>query len=454
MNTRKAKDNLRFDAGNDDFDTSYQESLKGRFFGNSKWDSHTVSVVHVGVDTVKQLYSGMVKPNVFEFVQNAYDSGTQRVTIDGYIWRLGSGRFGGYRYSLNNPDLGILVLFGSFYTTERYEGDHLKIEVSPHYILNKDLNSLQECIDEFADIFIHLKQYTGVAVHLCTDVQRWQPPNDLDYKLVTRAAKIRKYSGQSELTFERHAIATVYGQGETFTFGGASTLQFSVYNKSKLISKNQNVQEYWHSVYSARCVVDGVDFEDVDSDKPVFKKDVDVWRIESRFHHSVVSQFAMGLSQDLRCFKDLGQHLTGLWRYALNNFRLDDSPTYISPFWQFLRDDIVFNHDDNSLIYRRVFKKTDFDTPPSERTLKILFGLLCSCYRKLKYDFETAYKAFSNSGIYDSFVSLLISKNDWQTFYSLDGTEERGYDWMDADFHIRDMIEEKLFPPEPLALES
>lgn len=456
MACAKGLDNLRFDFDTGSFD-KYHVSEKGRFFGKEKWDFRSISVVHVGVDTVKQLYSGMVKQNVFDFVSEAYDAGLQRVTIDGYIWKLGSGRFGGYRYSLNNPDLGILVLFGSFYTESCYEGDHLKIELSPHYILNKGLNDLQDCIDEFADIFIHLRQYTGVAVHLCVDVQGWQPPNDLDYKLVTRAKKVRKFSGESEMTFERHAIATVYGQGETFTFGGAASLQFSVYNKSKLIVKNENVREYWHSVYSACCVVDGEDFHDPESDKPVFKKDVDVWRIESRFHHSVVVQFSLALGEDLRSFRELGKHLTGLWRYSLNNFRLDDSPTYISVVWQFLRDDVEFNHDANSLVYRRVFKKTDFDVPPSERVLKIVFGLLCSCYRKLKYDMEKAFLAFQNCGIYSVFVDMLIDRNSWRLSPYQVMSEDFGdcyYNHIDAEFDIRHAMELKLFPPEPLALES
>lgn len=457
MARREGLDNLRFDALSNTFD-DFQVYDKGRFFGKQKWDSRSVSVVHVGVDTVKQLYSGMVKQNVFDFVSEAYDSGLQRITIDGYIWKLGSGRFGGYRYSLNNPDLGILVLFGSFYTESKYEADHLKIEVSPHYILNKTLDSLQECIDEFADIFIHLRKYTGVAVHLCVDVQGWEPPSDLDSKLVTRAKTVRKFSGESEISFERHAIARVYGQGQTFTFGGAASLQFSVYNKSKLISKNENVCEYWHSVYSARCVVDGEDFHDPDSDIPVFKKDVDVWRIEARFHHSVVAQFSMSLGEgeDLRSFKSLGKHLTGLWRYALNNFRLDDSPTYISTVWQFFRDDVEFNHDANSLVYRRVFKKTDFNTPPSERVLKIVFGLLCSCYRKLKYDLDRAFFHFQNSGIYSQFIDMLLKRNGWKLSPSAVFSEDDFpyYNAIDAEFDILRLMELKLFPPQPLALES
>lgn len=452
-NTRLAHDNLRFDVVVDEnFDKHYYESVKGRYFGKDKFDSRSISVCHVGVDTVKQLYKGMVKTELFNFVADAYESGTQRISIGGYSWKLGSGRFGGYRYSLNNPDYGILVLFGSFYTGEKYEGDHLKIELSPHFILSKDVDLLQDWTDEIAEIFIHLWSYSGVAVHLCVDLQGFQPQNDLDSTLVTRARRVRKFSGASEMAFERHAIATVHGQGESFTFGGVGSLQFSVYNKSKLIAKNQNVQEYWHAVYSARCIVEGVDadlnvpFDDNDDDffQPIFKKDVDVWRIEARFHHSVIAQFAMGLNKDFRSFKSISKHLTGLFRYSLQAFRLDSSPTYIHPVWQMLRDDIVFNHDENFIIYQRVYKKTDFDAPLSDRTLKILFGIFCSSLRRLKHSFDSAYERLQNSGFYGALVDFYMRKNEW----------DWDYDSGSAENDIFVYMRSKFFPAESLAFES
>jgi len=253
------------------------------------------------------------------------------------------------------------------------------------------------------------------------------------------------------MAFERHSIATVYGQGESFTFGGAASLQFSVYNKSKLIAKNQNVQEYWHAVYSARCIVEGVDadlnvpFDDNDDFfQPIFKKDVDVWRIEARFHHSVIAQFAIGLNKDFRSFKTISKHLTGLFRYSLQAFRLDASPTYIDPVWQLLRDDIEFNHDKNSLIYQRVYKKTDFDAPLSDRTLKILFGIFCSSLRRLRHSFDSAYECLKDSGFYGALVDFYMSKNEW----------DWDYDSGCAEIDIRDYMRSKFFPAQPLAFES
>jgi hypothetical protein len=438
MATIKGRNNERY-SRNDFFDASMASEF-GEYFVTSQgkeWDSRSISVLHVGVDTVKQLYKGFLKLDRFEFVENAYKAGIYTVKIAGYDWQIASARRGGYRYSLNNRDLGVTVLLGAFHTEPKYDGHHLKIELSPHFILDKHLDLLQNCIDEIADIFIHMKEYTGVAVHLCCDQQGWKPPNDLDHRMVTRANKIQKYSGETEMEFENHSIATVYGKGETFTFGSAGSLQFSAYNKTKLIAKNQHVQDYWHSIYSTKLInSDLTATEEFDLGKPIFNKEVDVYRIEARFHHSVIAQFARGLGEDLRSFKQLAKHLTGLWRYALSNFRLDSSPTYIDCFWQFMRDDIVFNHDRNALEYRRIYKQTDFDAPPSDRVLKILFGLLCSCYRRLKYDLETSLKGLQNSGIYQSLLDLYCRRNDWNFDYTLS----------DAVFDIQGDLEVKLFP--------
>ena len=379
----------------------------------------------------------MLKLDRYEFVDNAYKAGIYTVNVAGYDWKIASARRGGYHYSLNNQDLGIVVLLGAFHSLPKYEGHHLKIELSPHFILDKHIDLLQACIDEVADVFIHMWQHTAVAVHLCTDVQGWKPPNDLDHRMVTRANKVQKYSGDTDMEFQGHSIATVYGRGDTFTFGGAGSLQFSVYNKTKLIAKNQCVQDYWHSIYSTKSgSLDLTITDEFDSGKLIFDKEVDVFRLEARYHHSVIAQFARGLNEDLRSFKQLAKHLTGLWRYALSNFRFDSSPTYIDCFWQFMRDDIVFNHDRNALEYRRIYKQTDFDALPSDRVLKIVFGLLCSCYRRLKYDLQTAIKGLENSGIYKPLVDLYCRRNDWHLEYgSVDA-------WQDIAFDL----ELKLFP--------
>ena len=417
MATVKGKDNKRYNLDWFSMGTQYIEN--GRYFVDAngrEWDSRQVKVLHKGLDTIKQLYKGYVKPNVFEFIENSYKNGIMQIQLAGLTWSIGATYKSGYRYYVKNDDLGVVVLFCAFHTEPKYEGHHLKIELSPHFINSRTINNIQASIDEVASLFIHQWQYTGVAIHLCVDVQGWTPPNDLDHKLVTRANRVYKYSAESSLEFENHAIARVHGKGQTFTFGGAGSLQFTVYDKSALISKNQAVMDYWHNIYS--CAVADYDTLEILQGESIFNKDLPVYRLESRFHHSVIDQFARGLGQDLRSFSAVSEHLTGLWRYTLKNFRLDDSPTYINCFWQFMRDDIVFNQDVNSLIYQRVYKTRDSDLIPSDRQIKIIVGMLVSAYKRLKYTVDHAYSCLSKSGVFHLLVDLYQRLNSWNVEYT------------------------------------
>jgi hypothetical protein len=56
----KTKNNVRF-SKNDFFDAE-MAALKGEIFKNSEgeWDSSNVTVLHHGIDTIKQLYSGLI----------------------------------------------------------------------------------------------------------------------------------------------------------------------------------------------------------------------------------------------------------------------------------------------------------------------------------------------------------------------------------------------------------
>ena len=59
------------------------------------WGSSDISVVHSGLDIIKQLYKGLVIDHVFQDVKNSYDNNEKQFNLDGTIWSLGSGRRGG-----------------------------------------------------------------------------------------------------------------------------------------------------------------------------------------------------------------------------------------------------------------------------------------------------------------------------------------------------------------------
>ena len=71
-------------------------------------DLGNVNVLWTGVDTVRQLYEGKLKPQILADIAHAYESGYDaNVTLRGVTFRLQSGRRGGFKYLLQNREYGI-----------------------------------------------------------------------------------------------------------------------------------------------------------------------------------------------------------------------------------------------------------------------------------------------------------------------------------------------------------
>ncbi len=64
-----------------------------------------------------------------------------------------------------------------------------------------------------------------------------------------------------------------------------------------------------------------------------------VWRLEFRFHHSIVQQFSEGSRMasgeviGCRTYEGLCPHLQGLWNYACESFKLLSRTAVYDPFW-------------------------------------------------------------------------------------------------------------------------
>lgn len=363
---------------------------KGELFAHPDgylWDSQDVFVVHNGLDTVRQLYNGLINAEVYARIEAAYDSGFGEVVRVGiFDFVVSSGGKSGYRYTLKNQNAGLVVLVGSSYCDTCYNGAHLKIQCSPIFLLCRSIRDIQADLDDLAADFLFQVVPSGVAVHICADIQGWSAPADLDLRMVTKARRIVRHSGQQGLDYDLNGLSVVYGKSQSFTFGSQSGLQFACYNKGKAVIDKGELP-LWMPVW---CQHDS------------FDENASVWRIEARFHHSVVEQFARGSGFQCRELLDLEKHLTGLWRYALQHHRLDASPTYIDPFWQWLRDDVVFYHSAKlDVDYKRLYKSPTDEGLPSDRSVMICFGQMCSIYRKKKLTAEKALNHMVNSGLWD-----------------------------------------------------
>ncbi len=339
-------------------DRQFKESVTGRVFFDQKTakitDLTKVRLLRCGVDTVRQLYRGLIRPEIMALFENP----GSMVEFAGQIWHSGRvGKDSGYQYKLQNADLGIILLVKNFNSKLENIGPHLKIEVSPHAIDALSPERLQERMDYYAAAVLTHRELNQCAVHLALDLQGWKPPVDLVARMHCRARTHRDISGINEINWATKS--SVYGRGETSMFGSAGGVQLAIYNKTEQARATDKL-DYWESVWKRR---DSFDEGDPDNYDP----EADVWRVELRYHHSIIQQFASGSVDlktgeaiDTRSFAAFSAHLDGLWRYGLRQFKLLARPGYFEPIWTLIREDVRVDLPVDSLLdeteYKRYYK--------------------------------------------------------------------------------------------------
>lgn len=99
----------------------------------------------------------------------------------------------------------------------------------------------------------------------------------------------------------------------------------------------------------------------------MYNPDETVWRIELRYHHSVIQQFAAGsVNTDTgecigtKSFSELAPHLDGLWKYDFDAFKLLEQKGLYDAAWTLFANDAHIQTGVDSLIdeteYRRYYK--------------------------------------------------------------------------------------------------
>lgn len=317
-------------------------------------DLSGVRLLRCGVDTVRQLYRGMIRPEIMAL----FDNPGTLVDFAGQRWHSGRvGKDSGYQYKLQNADLGIILLVKNFNAKLDNIGPHLKIEVSPHAIDSLSPERLQARLDFYASQLLTHVEINQCAVHLALDLQGWTPPPELVTQMHCRARATRDISGINEIQWTLESAT--YGKGQSYIFGSASGVQLGIYNKT-LQAKATDKLDYWESVWKRRDSFDDQDPHNYDPDQPV-------WRVELRYHHSVIQQFASGSLDvrtgqpiDTRSFEAFAGHLDGLWRYGLRQFKLLCRPGYFAPIWTLIREDVRVDLPVDSLLddteYKRYYK--------------------------------------------------------------------------------------------------
>jgi len=324
------------------------------------------------VDTVKQMYDCTVKPEVLDQMAKHYDEkSTDVISFGGYDWKFSKGsKASRYQYILRNNEIGFVVLLKSYFAESDEIAAHLKIEVSPESIDRYGLSALSKHLRQVGSIFCDSLTATGVACHLAVDFKGIQLPDDFEYNLVTKARRQMSVNGISQARYTGAGAAFVHGNKESYLFGNASSLQFSCYRKDiemHASGKTDYIEQKWLSVPSVENPLESE-----------YKQGDEVYRVEFRFHQSIIKEFENGNLLEtgeivcIREVRDLKRHLRGLWLYALNNFRLQHSTTYIHPIWQRLIEDIEWFGVHDDFAYKRAKKVTE--TPNSKRNVAMYMG--------------------------------------------------------------------------------
>ncbi|OEO23708.1 hypothetical protein AX279_21585 [Pseudomonas sp. J237] len=418
----KAKDFYRIDP-----ETGLESSTSRLFVDPGQMgfvDLSGVRLLRCGVDTVRQLYRGLIRPEIMSL----FDVPGELVDFAGQRWHSGRvGRDSGYQYKLQNADLGLILLVKNFNAKLDSIGPHLKIEVSPHAIDNLSPERLQARMDFYAEQLMTHVEVNQCAVHLALDLQGWKPPVDLVARMHCKARMHRDISGINEIQWATKS--SIYGRGETSMFGSANGVQLCIYNKTDQARATDKL-DYWESVWKRCNSFDESDPENYDPDE-------DVWRLELRYHHSVIQQFASGsvdinssTAIETRTFSDFSAHLDGLWRYGLGQFKLLARPGYFEPIWTLMRDDIRVDLPVDSLLddteYKRYYKTS---RGFSGKNVELFLGNFVSLLAREKVGAKKAFdrlqdwecwpvirdhyaaKGMSELGIYKHIKALLEERN-------------------------------------------
>lgn len=308
-----------------------------------------VHVLHRGVDTIKQLYQGIPHVQTFLDIDKEYKSKigavlTLHTATGHYNFLLGSGGKSGYTYRLQNNELGIIILFCSRYKKLQIDNDsydalpkfemdtepysHLKIECSPHLLCSTPVDEVQRMLDSFAAYFLQKGwQHSGVAAHLCVDVQGWDIPVDFEKRFVTRSKRNYRHSGIEQVEFDGGEVAVMYGNTESMTYGTLAFTQFCIYDKTREATKSDKIG-VWEEIWRASSEIPEL--------PSPYQQGETVRRFELRFHHRVIDQFSAylaanptenglidGCEPHMKSYIQLYQWLPSLWLNILPTSALE-----------------------------------------------------------------------------------------------------------------------------------
>lgn len=360
-------------------------SDSGRLFFNESGitDLSAVEVVGASVDTVRQLFYGLPKQSLLDRLQSAVDgkeefffllSPEDANGVSGHYERFHLARMGKvsrYRFKLQNNDLGVVILFGSFFSKLECEGQHFKVELSPKFIASRSAASTMAYLHHLAGLFLDDAVAKGCSVHLACDYQGFALPDNFLACFSTHSRTVRSFDGLSSVDLSNlsEAVAT-YGkanQERNYLIGKPNSVQLAVYDKSYEIVKSDKV-DFFHQEWGVYSL-------------GAFDPSQTVRRIECRIHHQIIREIGQGMGVVLESFLEVSKYLTDIWRYALriNRLTVENASAVLHPFWQLLMQDVYFSVPAQNIDICRK-KKQSLD-PIARNFAHIIGNIISVCAR-------------------------------------------------------------------------
>lgn len=390
------------------FDENFEHSDTGRNFVAPTGDIIDLSGVRIldcSIDTVRQLYNGMLNHDLLDDLEERLEAEHRPVVeYQGHLWRLRRGGKAGFKFLLQNAEFGVVILIKNTHTTADSAGSHCKIEVSPKLIRDQSPDVLQHQMDELASgWFVTPPSPCGVAIHIATDWQGWVPPSDFVDRLTCRSQRINDRNGFQSLEVTTGEVASIYGRGQSYTFGTVSSLQAALYNKSKEIIAHDKI-DYFHGIWERKLDHDW---------QPIWNPEEDVWRLEFRFSQTVLRQFAdYNTTADKKCnlstYELVAEYLQPLWAYGLDRFRLDFNRRYLDPFWTVLLQDTEWCKPADDFIAKRKYKTAGIG---NERNVALALGNLLSIYARNNITARKAWSCLKKSGLWSDLMGYIRARD-------------------------------------------
>jgi len=364
---------------------------KGNIFASPRkfFDLSNVDFLLASIDTIRQNYKGTVKTRYLEIFEQAIEEKNSIIGGAGYLqgkeWHFARmPKSSGYMYKLQNNEIGVVVLCKSYYADADQSHNHLKIELSPKNIAERGTKQIQQQLDMIAQTLLDSPLPCGVAIHLALDVQGWELPEDFVERFTTRARTVMQYDGFKNVSIDDlSTVSASYGKKETITFGKATALQISIYDKTKEIIHSDK-QDFFFDRWCFH-----------DTSKPVY-------RIEARFHQHVIRECGLYQNETFEAFQDVEPYLTDLWRYALDsNYLRLSKGDFIDPYWQKFQEDTVFLHPSSGLFFRRMKKQSQGNTG---RNYAQIIGNIITVAARLGFSPQQVMSQLKKLDFYDQIV--------------------------------------------------